>query len=274
MNVKRIAEPIILGSISNIVVNYIFDPVAPDFDWIEFLIASILAVPVTELNRYINRALEKKFSWEQHPWRRFFHHSGYLTLSLILSINILGNSYMWITGKGFFTGKELFIINLTTLVIALLLTVVNWTADFYMRWRKAEFQLRDASDELDRLKSKIEWSSQPIELQKGNTKYQVKVKDLRLAKSALGIIRVYMENGEYGTFPGTLNQLASQLPEHLFFRAARNIIIHREIILAISPSTFGTVQLKTKEITKDVNKITVSRPKAAVFRKWYYSTSG
>lgn len=273
MNIKRIAEPVILGSVTNIVVNYIFDPIAPDFDWIEFLIACILAAPVTELNRYINRILEKKFSWENHPWKRFFNHLSYLTLSLILSINILGNAYLWITGKGFFTGKELFIVNLTTLIIALLLTIVNWTADFYRRWRKAEFQLRNATHELKNLKSKIEWSSQSIELQKGNTKYQVKIKDLRMAKSELGVIRVHAVNGENGIFLGTLVQLAAQLPDHLFFRVARNIIIHREMILAITPSTFGKVQLKTKEFTKAGDKITVSRPRASVFRKWYYSTS-
>lgn len=273
MNIKRFAEPVVLGSVTNIVINYVFDPITPDFDWTEFIVACILAVSVTELNRYIDQALEKRFSWESNPLRRFFHHLYYLALSLVLSINILGNAYLWITGKGFFTWPELLSINLITLIIALLLTIVNWTTDFYRRWRKAEFQLRDATHELKNLKSKIEWSSQPIELQRGNTKYQVKVKDLRLAKSESGIVRIYIENGENGMFRGTLNELSSQLPDHLFFRVTRNLIIHREMILAIFPSTFGKVQLKTKEIIKDGDKITVSRPKAAVFRKWYYSTS-
>ena len=63
MSVRRIAAPLLLGTLVNIVVNLIFNPTKVHLPFTEFFWAWIFATPITELNRYLEIRLEKKYSW-------------------------------------------------------------------------------------------------------------------------------------------------------------------------------------------------------------------
>ena len=273
MMIRRIIEPILLGSIANILINYIFDPSNPDFIWKEFLVAWCLAVPLTELNRYIDRVLERKLNWTENPVKRFFSHLFYLVLALLLSVDILGGIYTWLAYNSFYSWSELLLINMVTLTVAILLTTLRWTTDFHKRWKTAEHNFHDSSQKLNSLSSEINKASTLIEIQRGNTKHKVEPKNIQLAKSEFGIVRVHLKNDQNGLFQGSLNKLDSLLPEYLFFNAARNIIIHRDTIVSISSSSYGKILLKIKENILSDDTIIVSRPKAASFRKWHNSNS-
>ena len=88
------------------------------------------------------------------------------------------------------------------------------------------------------------------------------------------MVRIYCNYGELGFFQGTLTQLKTLLPDYLFFQVTRKAIINREVIRSISSSTFGKIQLIVNERNNNSSIYTVSRPKAAAFRKWYNSNSG
>ena len=94
-----------------------------------------------------------------------------------------------------------------------------------------------------------------------------------MIKSQFGIVKVFMANDDWYVFEGTLTKLDPLLPEHLFFRATRNIIVHRQQILSISSASFGKILVKIKEPQTDDLAVFVSRLKAAAFRKWYHSSS-
>lgn len=267
----RILEPILLGSIANIAINFIFNPSRPDFILKEFLIAIVFSGVLTEINRFIDFRLEKKLSWANNLGKRFIYHLAFLTLSLIVVINVIGNVYTWLIGDGFYSFKELFIINVCVFVVALLLTFFKWSAYFYKNWINAEHSLTDSTKELNNLKSEFEKSSNQIELQKGNGLLQLNVEDINFVKSDLGIVWVYY-SGSKAVFNGSLLTLMELLPKHLFFHANRNMIIRQEMILSISSSTYGKIDLKLKDMVDDTSLITISRLKAASFRKWRNSS--
>ena len=104
----------------------------------EFITACILSIPITELNRYIDKQLEIRINWIVYPKKRFATHLALISLSLLIALNVLGNIYLLITQKGFFSWKEAGIINLVSLGMAIMLTFFNWAVHFYFRWIGAE----------------------------------------------------------------------------------------------------------------------------------------
>ena len=243
-----------------------------EFYFDEFIIACALSFPITELNRYIDHRIEKKLSWTEHPRKRFATHLLLISFWLVVLLNTLGNAYMWITQKGFFSWKELIIINVVTLCLAILLTIIKWAIHFYSRWIQSETKALESERIANELKQKLTQTARIIEVQKGTAKSKVEAQAIRIAKIQLGTVRVYTKTGDGGIFPGTLSELNAQLPSHLFFQVTRDSILHREAIKSVASSTFGKIQLVVEEGYHNSN-VTVSRPKAAMFRKWYNSTS-
>lgn len=273
MIVRRILEPLFLGAVSNLAVNFIFNPYSYELNLNEFTTACVLCIPITELNRYIDQKLEQKFNWMEYPQQRFAIHLFLISLGLLISLNTLGNAYMWITGKGFFSWRELGIINLVTLCLAILLTIINWSFHFYFRWKNAEANTSGAFRLVHDLREKITRENQLIELQKGTSRIKVESKTIRMATIEFGTVRVYSDKDQCSIFTGSLSQLYSQLPDHLYFQVTRDAILHRDVIKTISPSTFGKIHLTIQETNAAPSTYTVSRPRAAAFRKWYNSNS-
>ncbi|WP_420601801.1 LytTR family transcriptional regulator DNA-binding domain-containing protein [Flagellimonas sp.] len=265
-------EPVLLGSIANIVINFIFDPANPDFILKEFLVAIVFAAMLTEVNRMIELKLDKKVGWANNLGKRFFLQLIYLTITLLLLLNIVGNIYIWSIGDDFYSLRELITINLSVFVVAFILTFFKWSIHFYKNWVHAEYSLENTNKQLAELKSEFQKKEQQIELLKGNDILLVDVEDINFVKSELGIVWVYYDTDKAVSQSSLLN-LAELLPKHLFFHASRNSIIRRDMILSISPSTYGKISLNLKNVLDGNFSITISRLKAASFRKWYNSTS-
>lgn len=270
---RRILEPILLGSASNIMVNVLFNPHHFQLIDDEFIIAWVLSVPITELNRYIDRQLEIRINWISQPLKRFALHLLLISLCLLISLNVLGNAYLWITQKGFFSWAEAGIINFVTFCLCIILTFANWSIHFYFRWIRAETIVLELAPLAQNHNLKVEKPAQPIEIQQGNVRIKIAPQNIRIAKIEFGAVRVYTSDEGWGYFAGTLSQLKNLLLNDTFFQITRDAIVHRDLVKSISPSTFGKIQLTLKEINGKSSNYTVSRPKAAAFRKWYNSTS-
>ncbi len=176
-------------------------------------------------------------------------------------------------GDGFHTWHELLIINLSVFFIALLLTTLKWGVHFYQNWKLTESHLKDSNHKLSYVKSEIDKSTKQIDLIRGNAIFKVDITKVNYAKTEQGVVWVVYSSNKKGVFMGTLQSLNELLPKHLFFQATRNQIIHKNIIRAISSSTYGKIEVQLTDSISDEDIITVSRPKAASFRKWYHSTS-
>lgn len=269
--VSRILEPVLLGCISNVIVNILFNP--GNFHWVpaEFIVACLLAALITELNHYIDRRLDKKMSWVEAPLKRLITHFLLITVCLLIVLNVIGSIYMWSTGSGFFSRDELVIINSVVFTLAVILTAVKWSFQFYSRWIGAEARALKAASDTEALLVNLGKSAGAIEMQQGTARVLIKTQSIRMARLEFGTVRVYTADSETLVYPGTLSQLNNLLPDHLFFQASRDTIVHREVIKQISSSTFGKV-LVTIHVSQD-RELTISRPKAATFRKWLNSNS-
>ena len=267
---SRVLQPIILGSLANILVNYIFNPGDPDFILSEFVVAIGLCIPLTELNRYIDRRLEMHYSWTRSFRKRFLYHLGLLSLSALFMLNVVGNLYIWITaGNDFYSFNEMFVINLSLFVVLFLMTFFNWGASFYREWKRTETTLEHSQQEIEKLNSNLNEASETITFQLGKKQTNVAANEVLIAKSEHGIVRAWTKESSL-IYSGTLQHLQNLLPEHLFFPVARNVIVQKKMIKSISSSTYGKLDV---EIRDSDDKITVSRQKASSFRKWYNSGS-
>jgi len=273
MNTRRILEPIFLGSIANILINYLFDPIHPAFIVDEFAIAILLCIPITELNRYIDKALEKRYSWTVDPVKRFFYHLLLLALVILISLNILGNGYMLFSGKSLFRFHEIFQVNIITFLLVLILTISNWMLYFLQLWRKSELELGDSKQILHDLEYKIGQSQDTLELQKGHKKYFINIEQIRLAIFNHGIVWIYTAGGERYIYGSTIYKLNKILPDHLFYSITRKAIIHYKTVQSISSGAYGKIELIIIPIDNVPQHFTVSRLKASSFRSWLKGTS-
>lgn len=265
----RILQPIILGCTANIIVNYVFSPENPAFLWSEFLAAILFSLLITELNFHIGRRLEKKYSWTQSFKKRFLYHLGLLTICVLFVLNGIGNVYMWLFYSGLYTLNELLVINFVLFVVLLIITFLDWGTSFYRSWAKTEKDLEKSQVELEQLSTSLKNADREVILHQGKKQIKVPIKQILIAKSEHGIVRVSFDDG-HAIYQHSLQHLIEDLPEALFFQVARNAVLRREMITSISSSTFGKIRIETKEFN---DSIIVSRQKAAAFRKWYHSDS-
>lgn len=268
---RRFVEPLVLGTLANVVVNALFNPGSMQWRPEEFVAAWLLSVPITELNRYIDRRLEATISWSLTPGRRFLWHFLILTVSLFVLLNVTGNAYLWLSGKGFFSMDEYLIVNLVTLALAFLLATVRWSVQFYKRWLSAESKAQEAGRLADELRQGMARLAEDLALQRGTTTVNVPIRTVRMARIDSGVVRVYTEDGQWLVFAGTLGALMNRLPSHIFFLVSRDVILHREAIRAVASGSFGKVELTVE--TGGPEPVVVSRPRASAFRRWYHSNS-
>ena len=100
-SLKRITQPILLGIIGNICVNYIFDPLDPDFLWSEFLAAILLSIPITELNQLLDKRLVLNNHRLKSFGARLLLHLLVLFFSIVIVLNVVGNLYVYLKGDTF-----------------------------------------------------------------------------------------------------------------------------------------------------------------------------
>ena len=270
-----IVESILLGFIANLLINLFFNPGNPKDWWSipELIIAILFCIPITFSNRVIENKLEAKFNWTTDTGKRFFYQLLYLTIIVLITVNVIGRIYHWIIEEPFYTNSEILIINLVVFIMTLLLVIFKWALHFYKKWKISEVNLKETNLKFEELRYKSRRSNKSLRLQKRNSDYIISVEEVRLVKSEFGVVRVYMKNGDSFFFKDTLSKIASLLPEDRFFQLTRNMIAHYTQIVSIESATYGKVLVRLKDVSFEENEIFVSRLKASAFRKWYNSIS-
>lgn len=91
--------------------------------------------------------------------------------------------------------------------------------------------------------------------------------DIALCYLKNGIVYLVDFHGQRKIVDVSLNQLSKKLPSAIFFQANRQLIIHAKTIL-------GYEELPTRKLVLNLNlafegKISVSKAKAAIFKRWW-----
>lgn len=270
---SRITEPILLGSVANLIINIIFNPNNPGVWWskTEFVVAILFCLPITETNRYVEKKMEKKYK-NAHPFKLFIIQLTILSLVMLLVLNVVGRIYHWAFHDDFYSLGELFIINLIVFFVGFILVFFRWAIKFYKKWQNTEEDLVESKTVLNEMSSDLKRKDETIILRRSNEDCNVKISEIKTAYIEFGIVKVLLSKDEFYVFDGSLTALFDDLPKNLFFLVTRNIILHRDSITSISSSSYGKVLLKTSLPIQELVEITVSRPKASSFRKWYHIT--
>jgi len=273
LHYNRLLQPVLIGTIANILVNYIFNPANPDFLWEEFLAAIILIIPVTETNHFLDLKLGKKYDWIGSFGKRLGLHLVLLLGASILVLNILGNIYIYIIGGGFYSLREYIIINVVAFSVTAFLTGLSWMSFYFKRWKEAELNLQKSNRNLSDIRKKLEASAPSIQLLQGSKTILIPANEITTANITHGVVRVQTKLNGAAIHQGSLTELKNILPNALFFMPNRNSIIHRDSILSFKSSSFGKIEIELKNIVDPIENITVSRQKASSFRRWFNTTS-
>ena len=263
-----------LGSVANILINIAFDPLNfyHWWAWSEFAVAIFFCGIITETNRLLEKKIEQRYSWTLYPIKRFFSNLFLLTLTVVFVITFLGNLYLILIGDSFYNWAEMMIINLLTFFVALLLTIFKWTLHFFQNWKNTQVDLAESNRRLVDLHSGIQKMDQNLVFQKGSKDVILRIKNIRIALLEFGILKVYTKDGDFYIFQGSISKLGALLPDHFFFPVSRTMIIHRDSVLSLAPSTYGKILVEVQHVPDQVLKTTVSRLKAASFRSWYHGS--
>lgn len=273
LDYHRLLQPVLLGTIANILVNYIFDPASPDFLWDEFLAAIILVIPITEMNHFIGLRLERKFNWIDSFKKRLGLHLLFLLGASILVLNILGNIYVYFKGGDFFSLQEYIIINVVAFAVTVFLTGLSWMAFYFKRWKAAELNLQETTKSLTDMQKTLKVSEPSIQLLKGSKKIVIPANEVIAANIIHGVVRVQTQLNDSAIYSGSLAEFQKLLPDSLFFMANRSSVVRRDSILSFKSSSFGKIEVELRNVTDSTKNITVSRKKASAFRRWFNADS-
>ncbi|MCF3107745.1 LytTR family DNA-binding domain-containing protein [Niabella sp. CC-SYL272] len=97
----------------------------------------------------------------------------------------------------------------------------------------------------------------------------LKVTEIRLIYAVGGIVRIYAAGDKLYFINETLDELEAQLPTTLFFKANRQFIINKELILSVHQHFGRKLSIKMKCEVPET--IVVSKAKASEFLKWLQS---
>ena len=172
---------------------------------------------------------------------------GYITL-MYIPLGIVLNK---IAG-----GETEFYYLLTGLLVTLLLSFIligfAYSLDIYNLYK---LSIKDAE----------------ITIESGATILKLSYDNIACFYSENKIVYAVQKDGKTITSDFTLNALEEKINDQLFFRANRQIIIHKDAVDHIEKIENGKlrVQLKTAIETKTINQITISRYKREAFMNWF-----
>jgi len=251
--------------IALIMVHFMAYPVMPfsenyQFPLVSFLIILIYGVAICETNHWNYSRLNKVVPFNSNPFRRVkkqvaYNFTGtiivFSTLTIIQLLTIDDN-FTWF---GFFS--YLFV----CIMISLLETSAFVTKDVIKLYRKSK-----APTTLKNIVNAAEKTDKLI-LQTGSRISNIEFDEVAYLHSTGGIVVLVNKDGNKQTTQySSLNQLEEKIDSTLFFRVSRQHLLHYQAIQAIDCNTSN----KQVNVTlKNGEEITVSRYKAAAFKKWY-----
>nr|WP_067054281.1 LytTR family DNA-binding domain-containing protein [Mucilaginibacter sp. L294] len=225
-----------------------------------FVIAFILFTAL----RKICLLLDKKFDWKQRSIER-------VGLQFIFGLVIpgifafmLAAFYFRLNGINIFRTTYLRYDFQFILLQILLINAYYITYYFYARWSYAELVLKSLSKDLDKVESNP--VKETFQVAKGASNILLPINDIAYCyrDGDTNFLRTF--TGEDFFISQSLDEVQLQLPEKRFFRANRQMIIHRSSCKGFELITYGKLKAIVSPSFSD--DITISQKRALAFKKW------
>lgn len=223
-----------------------------------FLIAFILF----NIIRAINIRLDKHFDWTTQTLQRAGTQVFFGLLIPAFCAFLLAAAYFAIRSRNIFTTTYLKYDFVLILVQLLLLNVYYIAYHFYLRWSQAQTII-----------SALE-STAPKQVAPGQQTFQVSKGAKNILLSVDEIAYFFREgdsnylrtvSAEDYFISRSLDDIQQQLPDELFFRANRQLIVHRQACKGFSLLTYGKLEAN---ITPPFKDAIISQKRARDFKEW------
>lgn len=250
---------LLLGITANLLINAVLDykyqrPLI-SFSLEEYINAIIAAYVFLKGTRWIARKLDKEVPWAAGVRKRLILQLTLQLLYIVVALNSLLVSITYVFYGGFYTWDELVLINVCVVSLTFFFSSIDSGIYFFHNWKT-----------LSKKPGQVAGKSLQISL--GKTQHLIKQSDIQLAISISASSYVITSTGKKLLYPKSLDALMSNLEPMHFFRANRQIIVNRIVIKAVKSLEHGKIEVTLRSAQGLPESVTVSRIKAAEFRRW------
>lgn len=251
---------LLLGISANLLINAVLDykyqrPLI-SFSLEEYINAIIGAYVFLKGTRWVARKLDKRVPWVAGVRKRLLLQLTLQLLYIIVSLNTLLVSITYFFYGGFYAWDELALINVCVVSLTFFFSSIDSGIYFFNNWKILSGKKKGAE------------SVKPLQISLGKVQYLIEQNSIQLAISIDATSYVITSDGRKLLYPKSLDALISKLESSHFFRANRQVIVSRTIVKAIKSLEHGKVEVNLMPVPGAPVSITVSRIKAAEFRKW------
>ncbi len=252
---------ILLGICSNLLINIILDfkyqRSLVSFSLEEYINAIIASVILLEGTRWTTRKLDVKLPWSVGVKRRLMVQLSLHLLFIIVTLNVLVISVTYVFYGGFYAFGDLMVINVSVVSLVFFFSLIDTGIFFFSKWKNASNQ------------SVVSVPGQkPIQLSIGKTQHLITQEDIKCAIGQSGLVVIVTNEGRRLPYTRSLDTLMTKLDPQVFFRANRQTIVSHGIVQSMKAMEYGKIQVHLLMENGQTDAVTISRTRAAEFRKW------
>ncbi len=250
-----------LGISCNWAINAIFDykyqrPLV-SFSIEEYFNAIVAAAVLLTGTRWITSILDKKLPWTSGVTKRIFVQLGLHLAYILISLNLLLVSITYFVYGGFYTMGDMAVINIGVVSLTFFVSIIDIGIFFYRNWKTHAL-----ADKREGAKVQNQ-----IRLTLGRSQHLIKESEILYAVSKQGLVIVLTRDHRKLPYGDSLEHLMKSLSPAHFFRANRQTIVRQEVVSSIRSLDYGKIEVSLS-MNGDSETITISRKRAAAFRKW------
>ncbi|MEP5613467.1 MAG: LytTR family DNA-binding domain-containing protein [Cyclobacteriaceae bacterium] len=242
----------------NLILDYKYQRPLVSFSLEEYINAIIASIVLLSGTRLVTSGLDDRFPWTDGVWRRLIIQATLHLLFIIITLNIMVISITYFFYGGFYAFGDLMVINISVVSLVFFFTLIDTGIYFYNNWRNAS-----------RTEESFAKSAQkPIQVSIGKSQHFVSQENISCAIGQSGLVVIVTKEGRCLPYSQSLDKLATKLSTDQFFRANRQMILSHGIIETMVSIEYGKIRVNLSEGDGYPSKVTVSRTRAAEFRKW------
>ncbi len=223
-----------------------------------FLIAAILFYII----RAINIQLDKKFNWAERPIQRTGTQIFFAFIIPALCAFLLAFTYFVIRGINIFQTTYLKYDFQFILLQLLLINLYYVAYHFYLKWSHAEKTITRLSQKQTNPTTE---TKETFQVSKGASNLLLAVDEIAYFFREGDSNYLRTVRGEDYFINAPLDEVQQQLPENKFFRANRQLIVHRQACKGFALLTYGKLDAN---LEPPLPEAIVSQKRAGGFKKW------
>lgn len=256
---------VLLGISCNTLVNVIFDYkhqrplVSVSFEeYVNAIIASWILLSTT---RWVSKKMDTRFPWSDGIARRLIRQTTLQFALVIVLLNALVVGITYFFYGGFYSFDELMVINMSMITLTIIFTLIDTGRDFSANWKNTDGTENGAS------------VSKPIYVTLGKVRHLIKPEDIQYAISESGSVIISTLEGRRLVYPQSLDTLMKSLNCERFIRANRQTILSHGLVKSIKALDHGKIEASLSPLNNGLERVTISRTRAAEFRRWLKAKS-